>query len=424
LLGNLLTLQAAKSFFSDTVHDNLTVKVSGIFVELDIVTDDDAAAKPRSSDEEVHPGTKPLVFPHLMQFDDQGIVAAVLAAIGVSSSSPASVGDSWNELEAQMPSDSDGREQLSHIIKQFLLLAEFEASGVSIVCNVFRSGRRYHPSQFRFTVDTARFLNDFSHLKGKSMPSSSVEHLTHIIFGRQLRIGKISIDARDGLADHCAAAAFEDQRWVPIFSSNLSPSSNLGSESNPFCQLQFQLRGFESDLDIVVRKIDICVDDMQFMLDHVHMQLFLSCAKMLLNGGSSNDAFASRHKMDASDSERAKGAKRWFEQPGSIEDALSVSVKSVSFLVACIDQPLRKKMRRQSDSDWLCSLQGVRFIAGPIAILATSDLVSFQELFSDGRRNEIIRIQCRKVAPHEHQQCGVSVKVACDSSSTHVCPLD
>jgi hypothetical protein len=336
------------------------------------------------------------------------------------------VGDSWNELEAQMPSDSDGREQLSHIIKQFLLLAEFEASAVSVVCNVFRSGRRYHPSQFRFTVDYARFLNDFSHLKGKSMPSSSVEHLTHIVFGRQLRLGKISLDARDSLADHCTAAAFEDQRWVPIFSANLSPLSNLGCESNPFCQLQFQLKGFESDLDIVVRKIDICVEDVKFMMDHVHMQLFLSCAKMLLNKGSAQDAsstFASRHSTDGADSQRAKGARRWFEQPGSVEDSLTLSVKSVSFLVACVDQPLRKKMRRQSDSDWLCTLQGVRFIAGPVAIQATSDLVSFQELFSDGRRNEIIRVECRKSAPHEHdrQQCGFSFKVACDGSSTDVC---
>ena len=95
-----------------------------------------------------------------------------------------------------MPSDADGREQLSHIIKQFLLLAEVEVSVVSVVCNVFRSGPHYHPSQFRFTIDSAKFLNDFSHLKGKSMPSSSVEHLTQIIFGRQFQIGKISIDAR------------------------------------------------------------------------------------------------------------------------------------------------------------------------------------------------------------------------------------
>ena len=116
-----------------------------------------------------------------------------------------------------MPSDADGREQLSHIIKQFLLLAEVEVSVVSVVCNVFRSGPHYHPSQFRFTIDSAKFLNDFSHLKGKSMPSSSVEHLTQIIFGRQFQIGKISIDARDCLAKHCTVAAFGDQKWLPIF---------------------------------------------------------------------------------------------------------------------------------------------------------------------------------------------------------------
>jgi hypothetical protein len=55
LLCNLLMMQAAKSFFSDTVHDNLTVKVSDIRVELDILKDIDTAATPPESDEEVPP---------------------------------------------------------------------------------------------------------------------------------------------------------------------------------------------------------------------------------------------------------------------------------------------------------------------------------------------------------------------------------
>jgi hypothetical protein len=46
-------LQAAKSFFADTVHDNLIVKVSDIHVELDIFTDVDSDVAQQASDEEV-----------------------------------------------------------------------------------------------------------------------------------------------------------------------------------------------------------------------------------------------------------------------------------------------------------------------------------------------------------------------------------
>lgn len=345
----------------------------------------------------------------------------MLAAIGASTTASVNVEDSWSELERQMPSDSDGREQLSHIIKQFLLLAEFEVSGLSVVCNVFRSGRSYHPSQFRFSIDSARLLNDFSHLKGKSMPSSSVEHLTHIVFGRQFRIGTISVDSRDCLANHCTAASFEHQQWVPIFTANLSPCSSLGAESDPFCKLQFQLKGFDSDLDISVLKIDICIDDVKIMLDFIHIQLFLSFAKILSSKSSiegAHSAPARPHCADSKVSEKSKSARAWFEQPGSVEDILTLRIKNVSFLVACIDQPLRNQKRRAHDTDWLCTLQGVRLIAGPVAIHATSDIVLFQELFNDGRRNEIIRVECNKLALH--QQCGLSIKVKCDGSSTDV----
>ncbi len=337
----------------------------------------------------------------------------MLAALGVSSPVPVSQADSWSELEAQN-SDSDGREQLSHLIQQFLLLAELEVSGLFVVCNVFRSGRRYHPSQFRFTVDSAKLLNDFSHLKGKSMPSSSVEHLTHIVFGRQFRIGNISIDARDCLADHCTATAFDDQQWVPIFSANLSPLSALGSCADPFCKFQFQLKGFDSDLDISVLKVEISIDDVEVMLDFLHLQLILSFAKTFLNKGRSKDVGVAQSSVSGL-SERATSARLWFEQAGSMEDTLTVCIKSVSFLVACIDQPLRKMRRRSSDSDWLCTLRGLRLVAGPVKIHATSDVVLFQELFIDKRRHEIARIQSIN-----HQQCGISVTVACDGSSTDV----
>ncbi len=341
----------------------------------------------------------------------------MLAALGVSSPVPVSQADSWSELEAQN-SDSDGREQLSHLIQQFLLLAELEVSGLFVVCNVFRSGRRYHPSQFRFTVDSAKLLNDFSHLKGKSMPSSSVEHLTHIVFGRQFRIGNISIDARDCLADHCTATAFDDQQWVPIFSANLSPLSALGSCADPFCKLQFQLKGFDSDLDISVLKVEVSIDDAKVMLDFVHLQLLLSCAKTFLNESSSKDVVACSESTDSGLSERAKRACSSSELAGSVEEKLTICIKSVSFLVACIDQPLRNKKRRSSDSDWLCTLQGLRFIADPVAIHATSDVVLVQELFSDGRRHEIVRVQ--SITNALQKQCGVSVKAACDGSSTQV----
>jgi hypothetical protein len=350
----------------------------------------------------------------------QGIVAAVLAAIGASTITPVNVDDSWSELEAQMPSDSDGREQLSHIIKQFLLLAEFEISNLSVVCNVFRSGRHYHPSQFRFTVDSASLLNDFSHLKGESMPSSSVEHLTHIVFGRQLRIGKVSVDSRDSLADHCTAATFEQQQWVPIFVATLSPSSSLGgADSDPFCKLQFQLKGFESDLDIAMLKIDICIDDVKFMFDFVHIQLFLSLAKIVTSkGGAEVEHVAFACRADSEIPVKSKSANSWFEQAGCGDDVLTVRIKSVSFLAACIDQPLRNLQRRAFDSDWLLTLQGVRFVAGPAVIHFTFDVVLFQELFNDGRRNEIIRIESNQSALR--QQYGLSVKVNFDGSSNDV----
>ncbi len=343
----------------------------------------------------------------------------MLAALGVSSAAPVSQEDSWSELEAQN-SDSDGREQLSHLIQQFLLLAEFEVSDLLVVFNVFRSGRRYHPSQFRFTVDSAKLLNDFSHLKGKTMPSSSVEHLTHIVFGRQFRIGNISIDARDCLEDHCTAAAYEDQQWVPIFSANLSPLSALGSGTDPFCKLQFQLKGFDSDLDISVLKVEVSIDDVKVMLDFVHLQLLLSCAKTFFTKSSSKDVVActSQQSTDSGLSERVKRAGPLFEHADSAEENLSVCVKSVSFLVACIDQPLRNKKRQPWDSDWLCTLQGVRFIAGPVAVHATSDCVKVQELFSDGKRHEIVRVE--SIPNALQKQCGVSVKAACDGSSTEV----
>jgi hypothetical protein len=341
----------------------------------------------------------------------------------VSSTAPVSVEDSWSELEAQMPSDSDGREQLSHTIKQFLLLAEIEVAGLSVLCNLFRSGRRYDPTQFRITVDSARLLNDFSHLEGKRMPSSSVEHLTHIVFGRQLIVGSICVDLRDCLANHCAAASFEDQPWVPIFSARLLPLSTIGSESVPFCKLQFQLNGFESDLRISVLKIDICFDDVQIMLDAIQLQLFLSCAKILLDKFNTQDsvnAVASRQSADDGLSEKENRVRNWLGQPGSVEDTVTICIKSVSFLVACIDQPLRNKKRRPLDSNWLCTLQGVRVVAGIGAIQMTSDIALFQELLWNGRRNEIIRILCNASTPH--QQCGICVKVACDGSNTDVQP--
>ncbi len=322
-----------------------------------------------------------------------------------------------------MPSDSDGREQLSHTIKQFLLLAEIEVAGLSVLCNLFRSGRRYDPTQFRITVDSARLLNDFSHLEGKRMPSSSVEHLTHIVFGRQLIVGSICVDLRDCLANHCAAASFEDQPWVPIFSARLLPLSTIGSESVPFCKLQFQLNGFESDLRISVLKIDICFDDVQIMLDAIQLQLFLSCAKILLDKFNTQDsvnAVASRQSADDGLSEKENRVRNWLGQPGSVEDTVTICIKSVSFLVACIDQPLRNKKRRPLDSNWLCTLQGVRVVAGIGAIQMTSDIALFQELLWNGRRNEIIRILCNASTPH--QQCGICVKVACDGSNTDVQP--
>jgi hypothetical protein len=413
LFWRLSLLQAAKSLFSDAVHDNLNVKVSDIVAEFDFLTDCSDDAAQQACDEEV-PSTVKNEFCTFVSYaiQYQGIVAALLAEVGVSPKAPVSQGDSWSELEAQIPSDTDGREQLSHIIKQFLLLAEFEVSGsdgkpgLSVVCNVFRCGNRYHPSQFRFTVDSARLLNDFSHLKEKKMPSSSVEPLVDIVFGRQFRIGSISIEARDCLADHCVAASFEDQKWVTIFSANLSPSSDLRSGPDPFCKFQFQLKGFDSDLDISVLKVEISIDDVEVMLDFLHLQLILSFAKTFFNKGRSKDVGVAQSSVSAS---------LWFEQAGSMEDALTVCIKSVSFLAACIDQPLRKMRRRSSDSDWLCTLRGLRLVAGPVKIHATSDVVLFQELFIDKRRHEIARIQSIN-----HQQYGISVTVACDGSSTDV----
>jgi hypothetical protein len=421
----LSLLQAAKSFFSDAVQDNLNVKVSDVVAEFDLLTDCSDDAAQQASDKEV-PSTVNNEFctfvSHAIQ--NQGIVAAFLADIGVSPKAPVSLGDSWSELEAQSPSDADGRKQLSHVIKQFLLLAEFEVSGsdgqpgLSVVCNVFRSGNRYHPSQFRFTVDSATLLNDFSHLKEEKMPSSSAEHLTDIVFGRQFRIGGISIEARDCLADHCAAASFEDQKWVTIFSANLPPSPHLRSCPDPFCKFQFKLKDFDSDTDISVLKVEISIDDVELTMDFLHLQLLLSFANTFLNKGTSQAAgvaTASLQNSVSGPSESAKRASLWFEQAGSMEDALTVCIKSVSFLVACSDQPLRKMKRRPADCDWLFTLQTLRLIAGPVQIHATCDIVLFQELFVGNRRNEIARIQ-----NINHQQNGISVTIACDGSSTDV----
>jgi hypothetical protein len=343
----------------------------------------------------------------------------MLAAIGASAIAPVNADDSWSELEAQMPSDSDGREQLSHIIKQFLLLAEFEVSNFSVVCNVYRCGPNYHPSQLRFTIDSASLVNDFSHLKGKSMPSSSVEHLTQIVFGRQFRIGKVAVDSRDSLANHCTVDAFERQQWVPVFIANSSPLSSLGADSDAFCKLQFQLKGFDSDLDISVLKIDICIDEVKFMFDFIHIQLFLSLAKRMFRKSGGEDehvAFACR-SSDSDVSSKPKSVGAYFERTKFVKDVLTVCIKRVSFLAACIDQPLRNQKRRAFDSDWLLTLQGVQFIAGPHAIHASLDIVLFQELFGNGSRNEIIRIESNQSSLQKH---GLSVKVNCDGSGTDV----
>jgi hypothetical protein len=45
--------QAAKSFFSDTVHDNLNVRVSDLCLEADVLMGEDEYAAHQSSDEEV-----------------------------------------------------------------------------------------------------------------------------------------------------------------------------------------------------------------------------------------------------------------------------------------------------------------------------------------------------------------------------------
>jgi hypothetical protein len=412
-------IQAAKSFFSDTVHDNLIVKVSDIHVELDMLMDNDVALQ--VSNEEVPVATnitKFLACHQLTQFNEQGIIAAMLAAIGSSSQSAMNVADSWSELEAQMPCDSDGREQLSHIIKQFLLLAEFEVSDFTVICNIFRSGRNYHPSQFRLKIDHARFLNDFTHLKGKSMPSSSVEHLGHIVFGRQFRIGSISVDVRDSLANHSSAAVFENQQWVPIFSAILSPSSNLGTDSVPFCNLQYQLKDFDSDLNICVLTVDLCIQDVKVMLDSLHIQLLLSFAKIFIPFEDSG--LPSHHCAAASVSEEAKVVGHWFERSGSVDQALTITIKCASLLVACVDQPLRNKKRRSLDSDWLFTIQGVRIVAGPVTIHATSELILLQELFHNGSRHEVFKIECNKSVLG--QQCGFSYKVARYGNGTEVQP--
>jgi hypothetical protein len=56
-LWHLSVLQAAKSFFSDTVLDNLNVKVSDLSVELDITIDRDNDEVPKESGQEVRAPT-------------------------------------------------------------------------------------------------------------------------------------------------------------------------------------------------------------------------------------------------------------------------------------------------------------------------------------------------------------------------------
>jgi len=56
--------QAAQSFFSDTVHDNLNVKVSEVYAELDFFMDlnTDVASQAQASDDEVPYSSAKCVF--------------------------------------------------------------------------------------------------------------------------------------------------------------------------------------------------------------------------------------------------------------------------------------------------------------------------------------------------------------------------